>query len=76
MMSHDFEDIVTVIDGRTNILNEAADFPGEISAYFKDEFKKLLQIPYINDVISGFLEPGLGNKVRLNRIQSFLTSFQ
>ena len=43
--SHDFEDIVYVLENRRTIWDELRNTSGELKKYFVDEFKKLKENP-------------------------------
>jgi len=57
LASHDMEDIVTVIDGRKELLAEVAAAPADLRKALADEFAQLLSIPDFMDAVPGHL-PG------------------
>lgn len=59
--STDSDDIVYVLNNRTSIWEEFFVAPTSIYTYLKDEFKKLIDEPYIDEWISAHLDYG-GNK--------------
>lgn len=54
--SSDFEDIVYVLNNRTTIWQELENASSEVRKYLKEEFKRLLDEPYIDEWISSHLE--------------------
>ena len=57
LMSHDIEDIVLLIDGRPEIVEEIHGADIGIKEYLVNEFKKLLEDQYFLESISGHLFP-------------------
>jgi len=55
--SHDFEDIVYVIDNRTDIVREVKEDHPEIIAYLQEEIEKVLSHPNKEEIISAHLHP-------------------
>jgi hypothetical protein len=53
--SHDLEDFVTVIDGRSTILDEIADCPGDLREYRAEAARSLLGQSDFLDVLPGFV---------------------
>ena len=71
LASHDLEDFVAVIDGRSTILEEIADSPGDIREYLADAAKSLLSESRFLDAVPGFvLDDGRVPLIleRLNRL--------
>jgi hypothetical protein len=70
--SHDLEDILTVIDGREEIMQEISDAK-EVQPYIAAEFSKLLKTPAFLDSLPGHLLPDATSQARasllLNRIK-------
>lgn len=54
--STDFDDIVFILNNRTNIWEEMAQTEGELNKYLLAEFSKLLKESYIDEWISSHLE--------------------
>ena len=52
-MSHDIEDIVLLVDGRPEIVEEIQGADIGIKEYLVNEFKKLLEDQYFLESISG-----------------------
>jgi hypothetical protein len=55
--SHDFEDIIYVIDNRTTIIEEVRVADKRIRDFLKSEFKKILNTPYAEEILSAHLHP-------------------
>lgn len=55
LQSHDLEDFVAVIDGRSTILEEIGNAPANLRAYLSRKAKELLQEPRFLDVLPGFV---------------------
>lgn len=71
--STDFEDIIFVLNYRNAIRQELMDAPESVKLFLKDEFKTLLNVPYINEWISCHLEHA--EQRRVNLIIGSLTEF-
>ena len=56
--SHDFEDIIYVLENRSSIWEEMNSLGGEIKAYLLAEFTKLLNNPHIFEWIDAHVERG------------------
>jgi predicted nucleotidyltransferase len=59
LLSHDMEDIVTVVDGRPSLLEEMRQAPHELQAYMAEKFSALLQNENFLSALQGYL-PGDG----------------
>jgi hypothetical protein len=57
LLSHDLEDIVTVIDGRSALADEVQRSPEELRAYIAEQMRSLEQAPGFLDALAGHL-PG------------------
>ena len=57
LVSHDLEDIVTVVDGRPALIDELRGAPGELRTYITMEISSLLDTPGFLDALPGYL-PG------------------
>lgn len=71
--STDFEDIVFILNNRTNIWEEMSQTEGELNKYFLAEFSKLLKESYIDEWISSHLE--YNEQKRVDFIISSLSEF-
>ena len=76
-MSHDLEDIITVIDGRAEIIREIADCVQELRLYLSNEFRALLSNAAFRDSLPGYLLPDTASQQRIGivveRIQQIIT---
>jgi hypothetical protein len=75
-MSHDLEDIVTVVDGRPEIVEEVHRAPVDVQKYLSDEFRELLSNRDFLEALPGHLWPDAASQQRsdlvVNRMQQFL----
>ena len=55
--SHDFEDVIYVIDNRTNIVQEIAEAPDDIKACIQEEIQKVIDHKHVEEYISAQLHP-------------------
>lgn len=62
--SHDMEDIITVIDGRSELIDEVSQSPLELRRYLADQFSSLLKNPAFEEGIPGHLLPDNASQAR------------
>ncbi len=62
--SHDLEDVITVIDGRSEIVAEVQSAPADVRTYIASEFQQLLALRAFIDALPGFLLPDAANQAR------------
>ena len=55
LASHDLEDFIAVIDGRSTILKEVADSPGDVREYLTEAATSLLSESRFLDAVPGFV---------------------
>ena len=55
--SHDFEDIIYILDNRTTIVSEINEEQKEVNNFLKSEFNKILQSRYTEEILSSHLHP-------------------
>ncbi|RBP51333.1 hypothetical protein [Arenicella xantha] len=55
--SHDFEDIIYVIDNRTTIVEEIKNSGESIQGFLKSEIQKILSNKYVDEILSAHLHP-------------------
>jgi hypothetical protein len=72
--SHDLEDIVTVVDGRAEILNDVAVADAQIRAYIASEIRSLLDNQDFIEALSGFLLPDPASQARRSVLERRLTA--
>lgn len=75
-MSHDLEDIITVVDGRAELADEVHLAPRDLQKYLSDEFQYLLSNRDFLDALPGHLLPDAASQQRLglvvNRIKQLV----
>jgi len=62
--SHDLEDIITVIDGRPEVIEEVCLAPADLRKYLGDEFRDLLASRSFLDALPGHLLPDAASQER------------
>jgi hypothetical protein len=67
-MSHDLEDIITVLDGRPELLGEIASAEPEVRKYIASTILALLDKQDFTDALSGFLLPDAASQARRPRL--------
>lgn len=55
--SHDFEDILYVIDNRTTIVSEVSEANIQVKKFIKEELRKVINSPYLEEILSAHLHP-------------------
>ena len=55
--SHDFEDIIYILDNRITIVSEIDQAHPEIKGFLRKEFAKILESPYLEEILSAHLHP-------------------
>jgi hypothetical protein len=67
-MSHDLEDMITLTDGRANIVDEIARSPQEIRKFVAEGFAVLLKHPDFQDALPGHMPKMAGSEKRLSQV--------
>lgn len=65
LLSHDLEDIVSVVDGRAQLLEEMQTVPAELRQYLAAEFRALLSDANFREALAGHLPGDSGSQQRL-----------
>lgn len=65
LMSHDLEDIITVVDGRSELSAELPAHSPELRAFLAENFRALLSAPDFVDALSGHLPGDMASQQRL-----------
>jgi predicted nucleotidyltransferase len=65
LMSHDLEDIISVVDGRVELIEEMHSMPEELLRYLSDEFTQLINDPALIEALPGHLPGDLASQQRL-----------
>lgn len=71
-LSHDLEDIVTVLDGRSEVLAELAAAPSDVRIYVASQLRSLLLHPGFLNALPGIVEQAMRAGVVLRRIHSLV----
>lgn len=66
--SADLEDIVSVLDGRPELLKEIASSDESVRSYLRSEFSKLMEITAFRDALPGHLPPDSASQARLESL--------
>jgi len=72
MASHDMEDIITVLDGRREIIDEIKSSSDELKNFLSGTFRIFLADENFLDAIPGHLLPDYANQARLPRLLKIL----
>ena len=70
--SHDMEDIITVLDGRPEIVSEIRNSSDDLKIFLSDTFRTLLTNGEFLDAIPGHLPPDRASQARLPRLMKCL----
>lgn len=70
--SHDLEDVITVIDGRAEIIEEVRSAPADARAYIASELRELLASRAFVDALPGFLLPDAATQARIPMLRERL----
>jgi len=65
MASHDMEDLITVLDGRVEIVEEVQQSEEGIKRYLAEQFRRLLEKDEFLDALAGHLPPDEASQQRL-----------
>jgi predicted nucleotidyltransferase len=68
LMSHDIEDIIAVLDGRPEIVNEVRQSEPELAKELSERFQNLLQDPHFVDAVSGHMPTDETSQARVSII--------
>jgi hypothetical protein len=70
--SHDLEDIIAVVDGRPEIVNDVAAAPTDVRGYIATEIRALLDDPNFLEALGGFLLPDAASQGRRSLLEARL----
>jgi hypothetical protein len=70
--SRDLEDLIAVVDGRTELVGEIQAAESDVRSYLAKEIKKLISIREFNDALPGHLPPDPASQDRVGMIVSRL----
>ena len=65
MMSHDMEDIVAILDGRSEVLDEIGQAPDELRVHLAQRFQKLLDNQRFREALPGNMPPDEASQARV-----------
>ena len=69
-LSHDLEDIVTIVDGRQTLASEVRESPAELITYLGKEFSTLLADRNFIDSVPGHLSPDASSQRRVTQLMA------
>ena len=75
MLSHDMEDVISVIDGRAEIIDEIGNAEMGVRRYLGNQFAALLKTPDFLDALPGYLPGDSGSQRRLPLLVKRLECF-
>lgn len=73
LASHDLEDIINLIDGRPELIDEVAHSPTELRSYIAVQCRTLLDTPAFHDGLQGFIVPGYAQGGQIATVTQRLT---
>lgn len=77
LLSHDLEDLISVIDGRSEIIDEVKDINDELKKYLTEKFNSLISEPRFLEALPGKLPGDDASQARvpiiLNRIEKIIS---
>lgn len=73
LASHDLEDLITVVDGRPELLEELQSASEGVRSYIAGSIKQMLKAPQFIDAVPGYLLPDSASQARINRLLAGLT---
>jgi hypothetical protein len=65
LSSHDLEDLIAVVDGRSELVNEVHAAAPDVRFYISSEIKKMLDTQKFVDALPGYLLPDPANQARI-----------
>ena len=68
MGSHDFEDVISLVNGRAALIEEVRTASGELRVYLAQQIIRLQAIPRFNEWVAGALRPDAANQARIEAI--------
>jgi hypothetical protein len=55
--SHDFEDIIYILDNRISLVSEIRQAHPDVSAFLQFEFNKIMQSPFLEEILAAHIHP-------------------
>jgi hypothetical protein len=68
LASRDFGDVIAIVDGREELVDEVAQAPGDVRAYIASELGDALEAPHFADGLFGALRPDAASQARAESI--------
>jgi len=76
MASHDLEDIIAILDGRTSLVDEVSTSSTALRSYLSDEFSNLLANNDFQDALPGHLAGDAASQARIGLIIDRMTQIK
>ena len=73
LASHDLEDLITVADGRSDLLDELRSAPDDVRSYIAGAIGQMLKAPQFIDALPGYLLPDSASQARINQLLGRMT---
>ncbi len=73
LASHDLEDLITVIDGRQELLDELRAASDDVRSYIAGTIGHILKAPHFIDALPGYLLPDSASQARINQLMGRMT---
>jgi len=73
LASHDLEDLVTVVDGRPELLDELRSASEDVRSYIRSATAQMLKAPQFLDALPGYLLPDSASQARIRQLLAKLT---
>lgn len=73
LASHDLEDLITVVDGRPELLDELRSAPEDVRSYIGDAIGQMLKARQFIDALAGYLLPDSASQARIKQLLAKLT---
>ena len=71
--SHDLEDLITIVDGRSELLSELRAAPADVRSYIADAFSQMLKANAFIDALPGHLSHDAASQSRIGIVLERLT---
>jgi hypothetical protein len=68
LASHDLEDLITVVDGRPELLDELRTAPEDVRFYIAGTIGQMLKAPQFIDGLPGYLLPDSASQARISQL--------
>ncbi len=72
MASHDLEDVISVIDGRDELMAEVSTSDKALKQYLGEQFRGLLETRAFQEALPGYLSGDSASQARLSQIMEKL----